>query len=52
LRERWIVSGMPWFFGQPPQYWNAQAQLLAAGYGVKFSVAGERPAMGAVLRFA
>jgi hypothetical protein len=46
LREHWIARGMHWFFGRPPQTWNPQVQLLAAGYGVKFSVASERSEPG------
>lgn len=32
LREMWIGDGPHWFFGKPPDHWNAWAQLLVAGY--------------------
>ncbi|MFZ0771324.1 MAG: hypothetical protein WCA49_06100 [Candidatus Sulfotelmatobacter sp.] len=46
LRIVWIHNGMRWFFGVPPQGWNAQAQLLTVGYGVKMGVSSERSTPG------
>lgn len=51
LRESWIHGGMRWFFGEAPRNWNAQAQLLSAGYGVKIGVSGDRQEAG-LLKFA
>jgi hypothetical protein len=51
LRERWVKGGMRWFFGDPPKNWNPQAQLVALGYGVKFSATKER-ALPGLLKFA
>jgi len=51
LRQRWVAGGMHWFFGQPPVDWNPRAQLLAVGYGVKFSAASERRPATSELRF-
>jgi hypothetical protein len=52
LRQRWILGGMHWFFGEPPRGWNPQAQLLAVGYGVKFSAGSEGRPKNSELRFA
>jgi hypothetical protein len=52
LREQWIAGGMRWFFGRPPEFWNAQAQLLAVGYGVRRSVESDRGVPGPILKFA
>jgi hypothetical protein len=52
LRERWVAQGANWFFGAPPDGWNPQAQLLAAGYGVKMTVSSERRMAYGELRFA
>jgi hypothetical protein len=38
LRYQWITAGAPWFFGQPPQGWNAWAQLAKVAYGVHTEV--------------
>src|ERR1017187_2892158 len=39
LRHRWIIGGAVWFFGQPPQDWNAWAQLAKAAYGIQTEAA-------------
>jgi len=48
LREAWIAGGMNWFFGQPPENWSAQEQLLTAGYGIKMT-ASDYPSYGELM---
>jgi hypothetical protein len=33
LREMWVAGGANWFFGRPPDRWNAWVQLINAGLG-------------------
>lgn len=39
LRYNWIISGARWFFGQPPNGWNAAAQLAKASFGLQTEAA-------------
>lgn len=32
LREMWVAGGARWFFGNPPQAWNPQLQLIEGGF--------------------
>jgi hypothetical protein len=48
LREIWIAKGMQWFFGHPPYGWSAEAQLLNAGFGVKFGASSVRQIPGEI----
>lgn len=48
LRENWIANGMQWFFERPPRTWNAEVQLLNAGYGVKFGASSVRQTSGEI----
>jgi hypothetical protein len=43
LRCQWILGGALWFYEQPPQNWNAAAQLAKAGFGVHTTVVGMGP---------
>jgi hypothetical protein len=50
LRRGWIWSGKKWHSRVflPPNGWNADKQLLTAGYGVKFGAASFRQTPGEI----
>jgi len=54
LRLQWIGRGAPWFFDQPPAFWNGFVQLLKAnvplpGYAFVESQSSATPSMERII---
>jgi hypothetical protein len=48
LRDRWIRAGAPWFFGDPPEGWSPQAQLLHGSFKMETNVDATQPGENAI----